>query len=61
MTTMAAAASTRGLTSAAAAQRLQESGPNALGWAVASTAVPVVILADAAHKRAKAASKGRHD
>ena len=44
----------------AVADLLGGSWPSALGWSVASTAVPAVILADAAHKRAKAASKGSH-
>jgi magnesium-transporting ATPase (P-type) len=38
----------------AVADLLGGNWPSVLGWAVASTAVPVVILADAAHKRVRA-------
>jgi calcium-translocating P-type ATPase len=43
----------------AVADLLGGSWPNVLGWAVASTAVPIVILADAAHKRARMVSRAR--
>ena len=45
------------LATPAVADLLGGSWPSALGWAVASTAVPVVILADAAHKRARTSGR----
>jgi magnesium-transporting ATPase (P-type) len=43
----------------AVANLLGGTWPSALGWVAASTAVPVVVLVDAAHKRAHLASQAR--